>query len=252
MHQFMNSRRLVLAGATTGVIVLAACSGDATGVSGSSGNMLRFTAGGAASANAASFAVAPITGGKDTLNLTSIVVTIARAELKRVPSDSCAGDRDSDEDDDHPANTPSTAACGELKIGPTTVALPLDGTPVVVPANTIAAGNYRALQLRVSKIEVVGTFDGKAFDDTIPVHVTSRVDFSPPLVVVQGKTVSLTVNVPANKWFVNQDGSLVNPLMLKTQPTLLERLRARIDASFRASDDDDGHEGHNEHENEGG
>ena len=57
-----------------------------------------------------------------------------------------------------------------MKVGPTSIDLPLTGTLVTVPANAIPAGTFRELELRVSSVHLKGTFDTKAFDVTLPVE----------------------------------------------------------------------------------
>ena len=225
-------------------ITAAACSSDSVGVNGNSSTQLSFSTG---TASAAAFAIAPVTAGGHTLNLTDAIVTVTRAELKRAQTDACPGDEDNDSDDDHPRDAASTASCGELKLGPVNVALPLDNNLVTLPANTIPAGTYSEFEVRVSQVELKGTFDGNAFDVTIPVHAKSEVKFSTPLVVTDGTPTSITVNVPVQNWLVNADGSLVDPNALSTNPSLMQQIRSRIAASFRAFEDRD-HDGHDDHD----
>lgn len=242
MQQF--SKSLMFAGAASAGLVLAACAGDSTGVNGRSAAQLAFSTGASAS-----LAAAPVTNGGHTLDLSGVTVTISRAELKRASTDACPGD-DDEQDDDHPQSTASTAACGELKIGPVTVNLPLDGSLVSLPANTIPAGTYREFELRVSRVELKGTFDGKAFDDTIAVNAKSEVHFSTPLVVTDGAPTSITVNVPVKNWLVNADGSLVDATKLSSNPSLLGVVKNRIRSSFRAFEDRD-HDGRDDHDKDG-
>jgi len=227
---------------TLGALALAgafACSGDSTGVSANGAGSIGFMASSSAAA-----AMVPVTNGGHTLDLTAVALTISRAELKRSHSDNCPGD--DDQDDDHPSNIASTESCGELKIGPTTIDLPLTGNVVTIPANTIPAGTFREFELRVSKVELKGTFDGKAFDDTIAVDLKQEVEFDTPLVVTADTPVNVTVSVPANTWLVNSDGTLVDPATLATNSSVLARVKARIAASFRAFEDHD-HDGREDH-----
>src|SRR5689334_18000532 len=114
--------RFVAAASGTALIGALACSSDsATGPS-SSTSRIAFTT----SASAASASMVPITSGGHTLDLTAVRLTISRAELKRTHGDDCPGD--DDQDDDHPSAAPSTESCGELKVGPFTVDLPLSGS----------------------------------------------------------------------------------------------------------------------------
>jgi hypothetical protein len=242
-HHLTIAARLISGAAATALVVAAACSSDSVTGPGSSSSRIAFTTSAAASAS-----MVPITNGGHTLDLSSVTLTISRAELKRAHSDACPGDDEGD--DDHPSATPSTESCGELKVGPFTVDLPLSGGMVNVPANTIPAGTFREFELRVSRVELKGTFDGKPFDDTLGVKLHVESEFSTPLVVTADSPVSVTVNVPVANWLVNSDGSLIDPTKLTTSSTLLAQVRNRIAASFRAFEDRD-HDGHDDHSGPG-
>ena len=228
--------------ALAAVVALAACSSDSSLSPGTSSN-IAFTTG-AGGVGGASAAMVPVTVGGHTLDLSTVSLTISRAELKRAQSDACPGD--SEGDDDHPSNTASTQSCGELKVGPFTVNLPLTGGMVNLPANSIPAGTFREFELRVTTVELKGTFDGKAFDDTLSVRLHVENEFSTPLVVTADSAVAITVNVPVNNWLTASDGSLIDPTKLSTNATLAAQVRNRIAASFRAFEDRD-HDGHDDH-----
>jgi len=61
-------------------------------------------------------------------------------------------------------------------------------------ANTIPAGTFREFELRVSRVELAGTFDGTAFDDTIAVDAQGDAQFSTPLVVTETATTTATTH----------------------------------------------------------
>lgn len=248
MHLVPNhSKVLTTTAIVASAFAAAACSSDSVGVNGNSSAQLAFST----AASSAAFAIAPVTSGGHTLNLTDVTVTVTRAELKRAETDNCPGDEDNDGDDDHPRSAASTASCGELKLGPLNVALPLDNNLVTVPANAIPAGTYSEFEVRVSQVELKGTFDGTAFDVTVPVHAKSEIRFSTPLVVTDGTPTSITVNVPVQNWLVNGDGSLIDPSTLATNPSLLQEIKNRIAVSFRAFEDRN-HDGHDDHGGEHG
>lgn len=237
--------RVVIVGAASTALTLAfvACS-DSTGPGSGGSSLIGFTTSTGASADAV-----PVTNGGHTLDLTGVSLTISRAELRAAGSSSCPGDDDADDDanDDHPTNVASTAQCGELKIGPTTVALPIGSGIATIPANAIPAGTYRELEIRVTQAELTGTFDGKAFDVTVPVRTKTEVEFSTPLVVTADQPAQITINVPVNNWLVNTDGSLIDPSKISTTPSLLSQIKFRIMQSFRAFQDRD-HDGHEDHD----
>ncbi len=235
-----------------GAVALSGCSGNSLGLSAGGQSQLAFSATASATASGAAFASGPITSGTHTLDLTQVSLTVERAELKRAHTDGCLGD---DDDDDKPATTtattPSTANCAEVKIGPTTVDLPLTGSLVNLPANVIPAGTYREFKLRVSQVRLVGTFDGKAFDVMLPVKMKQEIEFETPLVVTEGTATSITVNVPVDGWLKNADGSLVDPSKILSTPALFAAVKVRIAASLRAFEDRD-HDGKDDHGHHGG
>ena len=196
---------------------------------------------------------AAITAGTHTLDLTNIGLTITRAELKRATTDVCSGDDENeDANDDHPHNGGGNhEGCGELKVGPTTLDIGVNGNAASIPTNSIPAGSYRELELRLSQVEIQGTFDATAFDVTVPFVTRAEIEFDPPLVVSDTSPANVTVNLPLATWFTNPDGSLVDPNQLKTNPTLLAQVKARILQSLRAIEDrnhdgrdDRGRDGH--------
>jgi len=189
----------------------------------------------------------PVTNGGHTLELTHVTLTIARAELKRSTTDGCAEDEG---DDDHGGSATTMEDCAEVKVGTTSVDLPLNGTLVTLPANALPAGTFRELELRVASVRLQGTFDAKAFDVTLPVNARGEIEFATPLVVTDGTPTSITVNVPVSSWLVNPDGSLVDPNAIATNSTLLATIKGRVTASFRAFEDED-HDGRDDHDHGG-
>jgi hypothetical protein len=261
-------RRIQLAAATAAISFLAACSSDSTGVRSPARSSLAFTTGsrGAAAALASSV---PITSGNDKLDLTAITVVIDRASLKAITTDSCAVDDDDgldhegqhdsgpgssgdshhggdsthhDGDSTHHEFTHHDDECGEVRVGPTIVDLPVDGSMVTIPGNTIPAGTFREIELRVSLIRLQGTFNGQAFDVTVPVGAKAEIELDPPVVVAAGAELAITVNLPVNTWFVKADGSLIDPKKLATDPILQALLRMKIASSIHAFEDHD-HDG---------
>jgi hypothetical protein len=102
----------------------------------------------------------------------------------------------------------------------------------------------------VAFARLVGTFDGKPFDVTVPVNTRGELEFSTPLVVADGAPTSVTINVPVGGWFINSNGALIDPSTITSNTTLLARIRSNIIASFRAFEDED-HDGHDDHGNRG-
>ena len=234
---------------------LAAACSDSTSAN-RSASQLAFTTGPALGANADA---APITIGGHTLALSAVTITVSRAELKPAASAVCADDNEGADDDRSPSGSASADDghngggnddCGEMKIGPTTIDLPLDGSVVAVPADAIPAGTFQELELRLAFIRLQGTFDGKAFDVTLSTPVRGEIQFATPLVVTAGTATSITVTVPVATWFTNADGSLLDPSKLNSTPSLMSQFVGRIGASFHAFEDED-HDGHDDHDHSG-
>ena len=237
-------RWTTLATMVSAVSTLAACSGSSDLAPGASSH-IAFTSNSTLGANAATV---PITSGAHTLDLTQATLTVAHVELKRVETNACSEDDALDDSGGDGTHTTTTGVedCAELEVGPTTVDLPLSGGMVTLPANALPAGTFRELDLRVSQVELKGTFDGKPFDVTLPVRIHDEIEFNTPLVVADGAPTSITINVPTGNWLMNADGSLIDPNTVASNPTLLELVQSRIRASFRAFEDED-HDGHDDH-----
>lgn len=235
-------RAAMIGASTTFTAAFVACS-DSTGPGSAGAAQIAFTTSTGAAAN-----VIPVTNGGHTLDLTGVTLTISRAELKAASSSACPSDDDEDDDanDDHPTNVASTAQCGELKIGPTTIALPLGSGMATIPANAIPAGTFREFELRVTQARLTGTYDGKAFDVTVPVRSKAEIEFATPLVVAADQPALITVNVPVDNWLVNADGSLIDPSKLATSSSLMSFVKTRIMRSFHAFEDRD-HDGRDDH-----
>ena len=246
---------------TYGIASLVALAGLATACSDStsvktSSSQLAFTTGPKLGALADA---APITINGHTLVLSAVTITVSRAELKPASSAVCADDNEGANDNLSPSASASADGdhngsgsddCGEMKIGPTSIDLPLDGSIVSVPADAIPAGTFQELELRLAFVRLKGTFDGTAFDVTAATPVRGEIQFTTPLVVAAGTATSITVTVPLATWFTNTDGSLLDPSKLNATPSLMGQFIARIGTSFHAFEDED-HDGHDDHDHSG-
>lgn len=238
------ARRATLAATIVAASTFAACSSSSDLAPGGSSH-IAFTS---SSTLGASAATVPITSGAHTLDLTQATLTVAHLELKRVQTNACSGDDALADDGGDSAHTTTTGVedCAELDVGPTTVDLPLSGGMVTLPANALPAGTFRELEVRVSQVELKGTFDGKAFDVTLLVNAREEIEFDTPVVVTDGAPTSITINVPVGNWLTNADGSLIDPTTVASNPTLLDLVRSHIRASLHAFEDED-HDGHDDH-----
>jgi hypothetical protein len=239
-------KKIVSAPALVVAALIASACADSTGTPAGSASQISFMVSSSSAASLSATSI-PVSSDGHTLDLTGVQLTLLNAQLKPVPGAACHGDED-DDDQQHPA-TPN-GDCHAVKVGPATIDLPLDGGLATLDGTNVPAGDYRELEVRISSVHLIGTFDAAPFDVTIPLSVRSEIDFSPPLTVVAGTPVSITVVVPFPNWLVNLDGSLVDPNSLATDPLLQAAIRARIRSSLSAFEDHD-HDGHNDHENHG-
>lgn len=226
---------------------LAACSGS--DVAPGRQSQIGFTSSSSLAANATTV---PVTSGGHTLDLAQVTLSVSRIELKRALTNACSDDDALHDDDGGDGDAHAgVEQCAELRVGPTTVDLPLSGGMVTLPADALPAGTFRELEMRLSQVELKGTFDGQAFDVTLPVGVHAEIELSTPLAVVEGSPTVITINVPVNDWLTNPDGSLVDPTTISSNSALLDAVRDRIRASLRAFEDED-HDGHDDHDGHGG
>jgi hypothetical protein len=228
-------------------IVASACSSD-TSPRDPAMTQLSFSGASAdlVSANSTANAVASdisMTIGGHTLVVQHVELTVDRAELERAGGAACMEREDNDHGDHFFDRNDD---CKDVKVHAATFDLPLGGGVVTLSGDTIPAGTYRELEVSVSRIRLTGTFDGKAFDDTLAVRLRREIEFNPALAVVDGTPVSITVNLPVARWFINNDGSLLDPVKLHTDTALQATFRARVLGLFRAfrDHDRDGREDH--------
>lgn len=184
----------------------------------------------------ASASLVPVTGGGHTVDVQSIDVVFDEVTFERANATGGAADSDdsdADSDSDGPHNE-------QVKVGASTVALPLQGGVVTPFTGTLPAGTYDRLELDAEFIRVRGTYDGQAFDVTIPVDAEVELALAPPLVVSgTGDPVNVTVNIDALAWFRAADGSAIDPRRLQTDAAYRSAFVSRIRASLRATEDSD-------------
>lgn len=235
------ARWIARAGWVAASTTLLACSGSSD-LGPRSATQISFTSNSGLTAAATAI---PVSSGGHTLDLTRVTLSVARIELKRTLTNACSDDDLDDDDDGDDEEHTGVEQCAELKVGPTTIDLPLSGGLVTLPANALPAGTYRELELRLSQVELKGTFDGQPFDVTLPVDVHGEIELSTPLAVVDGVPTAITINVKVADWLMNADGSLIDPRTIASSPRLLDQVRHRIRASLRAFEDED-HDGHDD------
>jgi hypothetical protein len=191
-------------------------------------------------------ALVPITDGTHNIDLQNVDLTIDRIAIERTddPLDNDAVDTDADTDTDTDTDTDNVGDRhhdGEtIRLGGTTVALPLTGgviTPITVP---LPNGSFDEIELRVSAVRARGTFDGQAFDITVRVNAELELDIDPVFVVdSEDDRLNLTITIDPTTWFKTEGMALIDPRQVQLNDALRSTLEHRIRASFRAIEDDD-------------
>jgi len=242
------ARHVSSAIAVASLAAFVACSDSSTAARGAGSSQLSFTTS-STGVSGASADRTPLVSGKDTLSLSQVTIVIQNAKLKRQASSTCVGDNDAD-DDKGGSDTSShhnMEECASVRVGPTLVDLPLDSGLVSLPMDLIPAGTFQQFEFRISLARLVGKFDGKAFDVTLPINGRMVIAFSPALVVTDSTPTSITIDVPVTKWLTNGDGSLVNPSQILSNPTVFAAVKGRIAATFHVFRDNN-HNGRDDHD----
>ncbi|MEO5567666.1 MAG: hypothetical protein ABIR92_04200 [Gemmatimonadaceae bacterium] len=231
----MSNRTLSSAGAiaaTLTVLTAAACS-SLTGGNGGSATLSFHAAGTAATAPGASLnlSTAPVSDGTHTLDLQSVDFTVSEVVFERTDGQT------SDDDDSETDSDSEGSHNSRFQSGATTISVPLTGGMIAPFSGNLAAGSYDRVELDVEFVRLRGTYDGQAFDVTVPVNRELELRLSPPL-VVDGSTVgNVTVNIDFASW-LSANGALIDPRTL-TSSTALSLFRDRVKASFKATEDSD-------------
>lgn len=214
------------------VVALMAC--DDNGPGSSADVSLSFA--GARTTSASVTAADPLTDGIHTLDIQAIDVAFDEIVLERSENETGGdsdGDSETDSDSDGSANK-------EIRGGPVTVSLPLQGGVITPIAAAVPNGRYEELEMDVTTVRVRGTYDGQQFDTTFRVDEELEFDFSPPFEVKDGPgDLNVTVRIDWSNWFRASSGSVIDPRTLQTNESLRSEVRNRVRASFRAFEDSD-------------
>lgn len=175
-----------------------------------------------------------ITGGGHTIDLQSTDVVFSEVTFEGQGVDPADDDdSDMDSDSDHTGNT-------TFRAGATTVSLPLQGGTVTPFTGQLPIGTYRSVEMDAEFVRLRGTYDGQAFDVTVPVNAELELDFTPPLAVTSSSDpVNVSVNVDVASWLRDANGNTIDPRQLTTSSELRALFRSRVRASFRAFEDED-------------
>lgn len=175
-----------------------------------------------------------ISEGDHTLDLQSVDVVVDEVTFEMLngqPDDDDDSETDSDSDGGHNAR---------VRVGASTIALPLEGGVITPFSGPLPEGTYDRLELDVEFARLRGTYDGQAFDVTVPINAEYELDLVPPLVVdANNPTPNVTVNLDIAQWLRTSTGTLIDPLRLQTDAEYRADFIRRIRASIHAMEDSD-------------
>jgi len=245
--------------------ILVACTSDLTG-SKRHNVQISFTTNANVSSAADRVAADLLVGPGNELVLKQVQLVLGRLELDRRGDVNCVTDVENEDNasDDHGDINDD---CQEVETDPLLVHVPVDDAlhPVInVPlpegtfsqlearlqpaANTFTTFNTANPDLVGKSVRVAGTFRGTPFVFTAPVRAKLEMDFDPPL-VIDATTRNATVAIDVRKWFLNSDGSVIDPTAAPPGSSNIALIENNIRRSFHAFEDDDErgedhHEGH--------
>lgn len=172
----------------------------------------------------------------NTIDLASADVVFDRIKFKGVDAPALDEEDESDSDSDSDGHRGDAV----FHAGAATVALPLEGGTVTPFAGTIPVGTYRWVQMHARFMRLVGTYNGEAFDVTVPVNGKLRMRFDPPIDLTEtSEPIAVSVNIDVASWFKDAEGNTIDPRLLNTNAEMRAHFRNRVRASFRAFEDED-------------
>src|SRR5690606_29599448 len=186
-----------------GIAVLAlaafavAC-GDTTSPEGTAPLTLSFAVGAPQQGLAAAVGTfAIISDGTNTLDIQEAIVQYSSIEVERAD-----GSWDGDSDGDSDSESDSDGNHDEyVSVSGGSFALPVE-SGVITPISTrLPPGLYDELEIDVTGVRLVGTYNDEAFDVTVPVDVDLEIEVDPPFELVDDETLNLTVQVNVPAWF---------------------------------------------------
>ena len=225
--------------ALLGVVPLFAC--DAIGLGGDQALTLSFVVPGASVGNSAvrsaALLVDTLSGGGHVIDVHNVVVTFDRVVLERVGTDDKG---DSDRDSDTEGADSDREGNERLRSGPIMINLPLRGGIITPITDEVPNGDYDQLELKMSQIRFVGTFDGQGFDVVLPLRTELDIQLEPPFSVdANTDRLNVTIVVDALSWFRDFQGRLVDPRLINTNSSVRAFLLSRVKNAFRAFEDSD-------------
>ncbi|PYP66122.1 MAG: hypothetical protein DMD26_08870 [Gemmatimonadetes bacterium] len=192
-----------------------------------------------------------VASGTNTITITKAQIVLSKIELE--PGSATATCTGTEGDD-----------CPELKLDPSLVDLPLDGTTKTDFGASIPAGTYRGVELKIApvssgdassatfltahpgfngvSVHVEGTYNGQAFVYNGSVDASIEAEFSTPMSLTSGSGSNLTMFVDVASWFKDSSGNAIDPSSSANASTIADQIKR----SFRVFEDEnkDGVEDH--------
>lgn len=238
--------RAALAGMTGAAFLLAACDGDSTGVTPSGQVSLSVTGVplGTSTSSLANAWVESVDPDGRAIVVESVRMVFFEIELE--VADNVDG--------------------ADLEAGPILLELPLDGSVSTILSSTaVPANHYEELEMEVKppegdesesafqaehpgwpvsqSIQVTGTFDAadgqgpQGFDIFLNFNDDFELEFQSPLEIGEGEGLSITLAIDVGNWFLDEDGTLLDPRTLSGDSSAASQVEANIEDSFEAFED---------------
>jgi hypothetical protein len=190
-----------------------------------------------------------ISVGANTVIITKAQMVVRRVKLKPAETDAATCTDDDTTPDD----------CATIHTGPVLVDIPVAADAVATVNATVPPGTYSRVDFRIHKatddatdaafrsanpafdgvsIRVEGTYNGTPFVFTSDMTEKQELTLSSPLVVEEGTTPNLTIQVDMSSWFKN-GSTIINPATANKGGANENLVRNNIRASLRAFRDDD-------------
>ncbi len=226
----------------SGIAILAlsacavSCGDDTTGPEGTAPLTVSFTVGAPQQSLASAISTfAIISDGTNTLDIQEAIVQYSSIEIERADGSwdgDSSGDSDSELDSDGNPDEYVSVSGGSF-------ALPVE-SGVITPISTgVPPGLYDELEIDVTGVRLVGTYNGEAFDVTVPVEVDLEIEVDPPFELLEGETLNLTVQVNVPAWFRSAGGAVLDPRAWDDDEDLRRDFRQRLVLAFNAFEDSD-------------
>lgn len=281
----MTSASLRLTPALALIALIAACSGEGAGPSGTTQVTFHLTTRGAAvTPGPIALLSDTLTDGTDTLVIDQVQLVLRDIRFKPEDDDGCEehdGDNDDSDDDDSPpvaAFQGDQDGCRSFNAGPYLLDLPLGAEVTRAFSVAVDTGTYDELRIKLHKprddngdprdiefinqhpdfdkisIRTIGSFNGQPFVFETDVNAEQEMEFDPPLVIADAVTnVDVTIQVDLTGWFADGAGGLVDPGTANKGGPNDHLVRGNIKDSFRAfrDDDRDGHDDDGDDDDDG-